>query len=63
MSEEEPRELEYKQRRIEERDRYLVRDRDEEEAVLEEVFDKATLLSLYKLMRQGYIYRVYGAVS
>lgn len=63
MSEEEPRELEYKQRRIEERDRYLVRDRDEEEAVLEEVFDKATLLCLYKLMRQGYIHKVYGAVS
>lgn len=63
MSGEEPEDLERRQRRLEERDRYLIRDRDEEEAVLEEVFDRATLMNLYKLMRQGYIYKVYGAVS
>ncbi|MCS7113656.1 MAG: serine protein kinase RIO [Candidatus Bathyarchaeota archaeon] len=63
MPGEEPEELERRQRRLEERDRYLVRDRDEEEAVLEEVFDRATLMNLYKLIRQGYIYKVYGAVS
>jgi Fe-S cluster assembly ATP-binding protein len=44
MPEEEPEEIERRQRRLEERDRYLVRDRDEEEAVLEEVFDKITLM-------------------
>ena len=63
MPEEEPEEIERRQRRLEERDRYLVRDRDEEEAVLEEVFDKITLMNLYKLMRQGYISKVFGAVS
>lgn len=63
VPEEEPTGLERKIRKIEERDRYLVRDRSEEEAALEEVFDRATLMTVYKLMRQGYIDRLYGVVK
>ena len=42
--------------------RMRIKDTDERE-VLEEVFDKNTLLTIYKLMHKGYIEELYGVVS
>jgi len=54
--------LERKEERYEREQRFLRKDSEEYEA-LEEVFDKATLMAVYKLMNDGIISRFHGIVS
>ncbi|HID19167.1 TPA: serine protein kinase RIO [Candidatus Bathyarchaeota archaeon] len=51
------------ERKLEREQKHLVRDRSEEEAALEEVFDKPTLMTIYSLINRGVIDRMYGAVK
>lgn len=44
-------------------ERRMRRKRSEEMEVLEEVFDKPTLMALYNLLNKGYLKEVYGAVK
>jgi RIO kinase 1 len=48
---------------VEERDRFLRKDRTGAAAVLEEVFDHQTLTTIYELMNQGALERLEGVVS
>ncbi|NWG08706.1 MAG: serine protein kinase RIO [Nitrososphaerales archaeon] len=48
---------------IERRDRMLIKDRSSEIAVVEEVFDKPTLVTLHYIMRSGDLRRLNGVVS
>lgn len=52
-----------KERKLEREQKHLIRDRSEEEAALEEVFDKPTLMTIYSLINRGVIDRMYGAVK
>ncbi|KYH39151.1 MAG: hypothetical protein AYL30_000830 [Candidatus Hecatellales archaeon B24] len=52
-----------KERKLEREQKHLIRDRSEEEAALEEVFDKPTLMTIYTLINRGVIDRMYGAVK
>jgi len=55
--------LERKLRMIEKRDRMLTKDRSSDVAVVEEVFDKPTLLTLHYLMKIGVLRNLNGVVS
>jgi len=57
------RRLEHRLRLVERRDRILRKDRSEERAVFEEVFDRSTLMSIYELMNRGEIEDIYGVVK
>lgn len=50
-------------KKMEKRDRMLIKDRSSEMAVLEEVFDKSTLMTIYDLMNGGEIKEIYGVVD
>ena len=54
--------LEYRERRYEVEQR-MKQKRSEEYEVLEEVFDKPTLMTIYHLMNRGVIDKLYGAVA
>ncbi len=56
------RKLEERLRRFEREYRMRIKDSDERE-IVEEVFDKTTLLTLYQLMNAGYIDELNGVVS
>ena len=51
------------ERKLEKEQRHLIRDRSEEMAALEEVFDKPTLMTLYSLINRGIIDHMFGAVK
>ncbi|MEM2926600.1 MAG: serine protein kinase RIO [Candidatus Bathyarchaeia archaeon] len=58
--------IEARLRRKEERyeiEQRMLEKRSEEYEALEEVFDKPTLITLYRLMRQGIIAEIFGAVK
>lgn len=55
--------LEHKLRLVEKRDRMLRKNRSSERAVLEEVFDHSTRMTIYYLMNQGKIKDLCGVVS
>lgn len=55
--------LKRKLRLIEKRDRMLIKDRSSDIAVIEEVFDKPTLLTLHYLMNSGVLRILNGVVS
>ena len=55
--------LEYEEAKIERRDRMLIKDKTSEREVLEEVFDKRTLMTIYDLMNAGVISEVVGVVK
>jgi RIO kinase 1 len=55
--------LERKLEIVEKRDRILEKDRSSERAVLEEVFDKSTLMTIYDFMNNGVIKEIYGVVN
>jgi len=57
------RSLEQRLRVVERRDRMLRKDRSEERAVFEEVFDRSTLMTIYELMNRGEIEDIYGVVK
>lgn len=60
---EKKRKLEQEITRIDKRDRFLRSDRSEDIAVLEEVFDKTTLLLVYRLLNKGIIDDIDGVIS
>jgi len=55
--------LEHHLRLVEIRDRMLRKDRSEERAAFEEVFDRSTLMTIYELMNRGEIEDIYGVVK
>jgi len=55
--------LERRLRLVETRDRMLRKDRSEERAAFEEVFDRSTLMTVYELMNMGEIEDIYGVVK
>jgi len=55
--------LEHKLRVVEKRDKMLTKDFSTERAVMEEVFDRATLMTIYDLMSKGTIEEIYGVVK
>jgi len=54
---------EHKARRLEKEQRFLIKDRSSERAVLEEVFDTSTLMTIYDFLNKGIIDEIYGAVK
>lgn len=48
---------------VEKRDRMLIKDRDTDREVMEEVFDKRTLMILYDLINDGVISEIVGVVK
>ena len=57
------KQLERRLRIVERRDRMLRKHRSEERMVLEEVFDRSTLMTIYELMNKGEIGDIFGAVK
>ena len=55
--------LEHKVKLVEKRDRMLIKDRSSERAVLEEVFDKSTLMTIYDFMNKHIIDEIFGVVK
>lgn len=55
--------LEHKLRVVEKRDKMLIKDISTERAVMEEVFDRSTLMIIYNLMNKGTIDEIYGVVK
>ena len=47
---------------VERRDRFLVKNRSADASVMEEVFDKPTLMVIYNLLNQGVIEQIVGVV-
>ncbi len=54
--------LKHKLQSVERRDRFLVKNRSEDSSVMEEVFDKSTLMVIYSLLNQGVIEQIEGVV-
>ncbi|MFQ6075790.1 MAG: serine protein kinase RIO [Candidatus Bathyarchaeia archaeon] len=57
------RRLEHRLRVVEKRDRMLEKDRSSDSAVMEEVFDRSTLMTIYDLLNRGVIKRIHGVVK
>ncbi|MFQ5758716.1 MAG: serine protein kinase RIO, partial [Candidatus Bathyarchaeia archaeon] len=55
--------LEHRLRIVEKRDRMLRKDMSSERAVLEEVFDRSTLMTIYDFLNKGAIDEIYGVVK
>jgi RIO kinase 1 len=55
--------LEHHLKEVEERDRMLIKDRSSERAVLEEVFDQSTLMTIYDFLNKGIIESIFGVVN
>lgn len=53
----------HRERRVERRDRMLVHDFKSERATLEEVFDQATRLVIYRFLMEGILDEVHGVVN
>ena len=63
MSRRAKKKLAHKEKTVERRDKMLVHDFSTERATLEEVFDKATLMVIYRLLNRGVLYEVHGVVN
>jgi len=59
----ETKRLEHRLRTVERRDRMLRKRRTEERMVLEEVFDRSTLMIIYELMNKGEIEDIFGVAK
>jgi len=55
--------LAHKLRIVEKRDRMLIKNLSSERAVMEEVFDRSTLMTIYDFMNKGKIDEIYGVVN
>lgn len=55
--------LEHRLQVVEKRDRILIKDRSSDRAVMEEVFDKSTLMTLYSLLNRGIVEQIFGVVK
>lgn len=63
MSQKARERIAHTERRVERRDRKLIHDFSHERATLEEVFDQATRLIIYKFLTEGVLNEVHGVVS
>jgi len=55
--------LDHHLKEVEKRDRMLIKNRSEERAVLEEVFDQSTLMTVYGFLNKGIIDSIFGVVN
>ena len=55
--------LAHREKTVERRDKVLEHDFSSERATLEEVFDQATRMVIYKFLTEGVLYEVHGVVS
>jgi len=55
--------LEHHLKEVEKRDRMLIKDRSSERAVMEEVFDRSTLMTIYDFLNKGTISEIFGVVK
>lgn len=55
--------LDHRLRVVEKRDRMLKKDRSSDSAVMEEVFDRLTLMTIYNIMNKGVIRQLHGVVK
>lgn len=55
--------LEHHLKEVEKRDKMLIKDRSSERAVLEEVFDQSTLMTIYGFLNKGTIDSIFGVVN
>ena len=55
--------LEHRLRIVEKRDKMLIKDFSSERAVMEEVFDRSTLMTIYDFLNKGIIDEIYGVVK
>lgn len=55
--------IEHKLKVVEKRDKMLVKDRSSERAVMEEVFDRSTLMTIYDFLNKGTISEIFGVVK
>ena len=55
--------LEHRVRIVEKRDKVLIKDRSSERAVMEEVFDRSTLMTIYDFLNKGTISEIFGVVK
>jgi len=55
--------LDHRLRVVEKRDKMLIKDFTSDRAVLEEVFDRSTLMTVYNLLNKRTIDEIYGAVK
>lgn len=63
LSKKKMKRLEYRLQVVEKRDRFLRKDRTSNRAVLEEVFDKSTLMILYSLLNHNVVKSVFGVIK
>jgi RIO kinase 1 len=63
MSQKARERIDHREKRIEKRDKMLVHDFTSERATLEEVFDQATRMVIYRFMTEGILDEVNGVVS
>lgn len=63
MSKRAQKKLAHKEKRVERRDKMLEHDFSSERATFEEVFDQATLMVIYELLKSGVLYEVHGIVN
>ncbi len=63
MSQKARERIAHTERRVERRDRQLIHDFSHERATLEEVFDQATRLVVYRFMTEGLLNEVHGVVN
>ena len=55
--------LEHRLRIVEKRDKMLIKDFTSERAVMEEVFDRSTLMTIYEFLNKRTIDEIYGVVK
>jgi len=55
--------LEHRLRTVEKRDKMLIKDFSSERAVMEEVFDRSTLMTIYDFLNKRIINEIYGVVK
>jgi len=55
--------LEHHIKTVEKRDRILKKDKSSDSAVMEEVFDRLTLMTIYDIMNNGFIQDLHGVVK
>ena len=63
MSKRAQKKLAHQEKRVERRDKMLEHDFSSERATLEEVFDRATFMVIYELLKSDILYEVHGVVN
>lgn len=63
LTREQRKRLKHQINAVEKRDRFLIKDRSLDRMTLEEVFDKLTLMTVYRLLNKGIIGELYGVIS